>query len=359
MRKAVLLTTLMAFMMGALAVSSGFSFLFSSNAALAAEDNNVVVAIDVGHNANHIFDLGSIYDELENWGYTVKNITTFTSEALADVDIVLTFTPYRKANASYEFTTDELNAIKAWFDEGGKAIWVSSDSDYDDVEGKSAARVNVLLDKIGSHIFVEQASVESELNAGAPYRVRPGTYNLDDKYVKDNFYDNFSFSATTFFHGPAPLIGRYDNGTLTQIENNPDFYSQYDVYWVVKATNNDTYKSIIARGSNEGLPYQVHELNEQGDFVMMAVERYAGAKKSSKIVVTGEAIMTDYKNQFNTTDEYDNPSNNYQLVKNTINWMAKVEKKAAGIPGFEMYTVLMALTLVLVPVYIQKRKRTP
>ena len=364
---------LTALMMLTLLVVSG-AVVSSSTAAPADVGDHVVVAFDLGHNGNHARDSdmrAEVYQQFEDWGYEVVNITgAFTEDALKDVDILITFSYSGTQDDSIintaQFTSSELEVLKNWFNSGGKSIWVTADSDFSDPNGVVAENTNKLLEAIGSNVLVEQASVESNLNADDVYRVRPGTFNTEDEYVTRNFYrDNVDLSATGFFHGPAPLIGRQDDGTLVKLENNDAFFEQYNAYWIIAATNNNTYSSWINRGSLEGLQYQVHDLDESGSFVMMTAQKKTVSNGVSRIVVSGEAIMTLYKNMFNTTDEYGNPSVNFDLTKNTMEWLSGVEvtettpgtTPAGGvIPGFEIIAFLFGM-MAIIPVIKYSRKR--
>ncbi len=350
-----------------LLVATGFA-VTTTNAAPAHEgEESIVVAFDLGHHGYHARESDvsrGVYEQFEAWGYTVVNITEFNSSSLANVDILITFAPRYSIDLP-QFTADELQALKNWFNQGEKAVWVTGDSDFGDTNGTVAAGLNDLLIALESNVLVEQASVESELNAGAEYRVRPGTFNTEDDYVAENFYkDNVDLSATGFFHGPAPLIGRLSNGTLVKLENNDAFFNEYKVHWIIAATNNATYKSWINRHSLEGLEYQVHDQDEEGSFVMMTAQEKQVTNGESRLVVSGEAIMTLYRNMLNTTDEYGNPSVNLDLVKNTMEWLSfKVEattpeEEGGGIvPGFEFIITIIGLAAIIPTInVIRKRK---
>lgn len=329
-------------------------------APVVAQDDKVVVGIDLAHNAYHARadDLHSIFGTLEDWGYEYKNLTSaFTAADLADVDILLTMNPDSK-NATFDFTQAEIDAVAAWMDEGAKGLWACGDSDYADEDGDVAKKINVLLEAAGSNILVEQASIESTLNADAAYRVRPGNYT-DDEYVNEHFYaGTFSINKTTFFHGPAPVLGVDSEGNMVALESNQEFFDEYNVFPIVQAVNgnwtadNEIYESSLTRGSLEGLKYQVHELSSTGAFMMMAAQRYVGEAGTSKVVVSGEVIFSDYKEMFSDADEYDNPSNNKILVKNTLAWLSAEEAKSA--PGFEVLLVLAGL-VALVPIVRRRR----
>ena len=315
----------------------------------AAADSSLTVAIDMGHGGYHSTDVKNFLGNLTSWGYTAKNITTtFTADALSGVDVLITFPP----DANHTFTDAEKTAVADWFNSGNKGLWATGDSDFADPEGKVAAGLNAILEAVNSQVLTEQGSIESDLQAGtnAPYRVRAPIYNSNESYVTDNFLTGAA-NHEMYIHGPAPLIGVKDSSYVA-IEGNEAYFQDHNVFWVARCVNNATYHSTEARASADGLKYQVHEDSSQLDFIGFTVERYAGTAKNSKIVVTSEALMSDYKSMFNNIDEKLNPQDNNVLVKNTLAWFAVSESASA--PGFE----ILGLFIALIPLaYVTKKRR--
>jgi hypothetical protein len=315
-----------------------------------AADSGMVVAIDMAHGGFHSKDVKFFEGNLTAWGFTPKNLTdAFTATSLSDVDVLIVFPP--NVNSTFQYTDAELTAVKDWFNTGNKGIWATGDSDFSDSEGKVAAGLNALLESVNSQVLTEQGSVESDLQAGDgsnPYRVRAPNYN-NDSYVETNFLSGAN-NHMAMFHGPAPLIG-VKGDSYVALEGDESYFKDHNVFWVVKAVNNETFASTNARASADGLKYQVHDSSSHAEFVMFTAERYAGEKKNSKIVVTSEAIMSDYKGMFTDHDEKNNPTDNNVLVKNTMTWFSTTEN--APTPGFEFAILFMAI----VPLVILNKKR--
>ncbi|MFQ6089226.1 MAG: hypothetical protein ACE5K0_10035 [Candidatus Methanofastidiosia archaeon] len=291
---------------------------------VAAQQTKAV--IDVSHNEKAAPSLEKLKNELEAGGYSVQMADSeITSSVLSGAQMLFVpaiWTPY---------TTQELNAVKTWLDEGGKAIWVATDSDYGGHDEPST-NANVLLGHIGSSLRVEPTSVEDpEVNDGKPYRVMANAPNPDTELTANVKH--------VVFHGPTCLFG-VKEGNPVALETE----SLENVVWVMKTSPN----GVITDASLE-MP-KAHENGQKGSFVMMAVEMYAGAAGSSKIVVSGEAIFTTYKNMFDTESEHGQPVQGEFLVKNTIAWMSTVEeKKAAG--------VSIWITLAVIAIgYLLKKK---
>ncbi|MEM2996821.1 MAG: hypothetical protein QXK52_04860, partial [Candidatus Bathyarchaeia archaeon] len=81
----------------------------------------VVVAVDLSHGESDkylSFITGNI--TFVEW----RTITEFNAASLSGVKLLIIGQP------TVAFTPDEISALKSWFLEGGKALWVAADSDY-------------------------------------------------------------------------------------------------------------------------------------------------------------------------------------------------------------------------------------
>ncbi|MFQ5977716.1 MAG: right-handed parallel beta-helix repeat-containing protein [Candidatus Heimdallarchaeota archaeon] len=281
-----------------------------------------IVLIDQAHGGNHSQEVTNFVANLTAWGFQVKFLTTRLGAGdLADVDIFITFPP-DKDNSTAKYTSAELTALQTWFDSGYKSVWATGDSDFGDPAGDMASEANKILNAIGSQVLIEQSSIESDLNAGMPYRVRAGIFNLVDE-VPAQLIAQTSYGIS-FMHGPAPLIGINETtGVNITIEGNEAYFKVRNVSWVVKAVQNATHDSTIRRWSANGLPYQIHANNSQGSFVMFTTQEKAGAHGTSRIIVTSEAIFSDYKMMFNDPGEFSFPNDNVNLTKAAMKWLAR------------------------------------
>lgn len=227
-----------------------------------------------------------------------------------------------KNDVYLNYTEAELNAIKDWFDEGGKAIWVTGDSDYglnygdSDYDLLRQSSANEVLAKIGSVLRIEECSIEDPVtNAGENYRV----YGLSEKCDEEvDFLVGGVNSA--LFHGPAPIIA-YQDGEYISIEQE----KPVNVYRVMWTSGNATIANY-----NPPDP-QVHSVGENGNFVLMAVEvNYA---KKNVVIVTGDAPFDHYTGMYEPElynyerymTEY--PQEGEKLFKNIIEWVAYYSDK--------------------------------
>jgi hypothetical protein len=272
-----------------------------------------MVMIDYAHAAfNSNYD--KFADHLLSWGYNVTKFDSgnFTGTTFDGVDVLII------PASNYNYTNTELTAVKNWFDLGQKAIWVAGDSDFGS-NPNWALRGNQILSEIGSQLRLESGAVESDINFKATYRVSAPVYNFNGTNSWDlvNGLPYQGADAMASFHGPTAVIAK-NTTSYYNLENN-----QFtNVEWVVKATN-ATFLPNTSPADADGA--QVHTNNQEGDFVMMALETNAGAGSTSKVVVSGENIFSTYKNMFNDPGENDIPQNDYYIVYNTMQWFVARE----------------------------------
>jgi len=305
-----------------------FALLFSMVAAASAEDTTPAkVVIDAAHDTRHAGDLEDLPALLEGWGYTVEVVTDeITADVLSGAKILLVPVPQ-----GIPYSQDELNAIKAWFDEGNVSIWVAGDSDYDGPEIIPAT--NAILTKIGSNIMLENASIEEPTegyNDGSAYRVVVSNWNAE-------------LSITTgvlkeVFHGPTFLYG-LDDGAPVNLTTE----SVKNVNWVAKTSE----EAVVVVHHLTLIKTPGLEDGSKGQFVMMAVQEKAGADKSSKIVVSTEALFCSYKNM-----NKDGPSEkgNHEiqgetLLKNTLEWMQLESEEGSNTMLYAGIVIIVLIVL--------------
>jgi hypothetical protein len=258
-------------------------------------------------------DYTNTVSTLQQWGYqTVLNTAALTATSLNGVDIV--YMSQRTDN----YTSAQLGYLKTWFDSGMKSLWVTGDSDFGANANYSIA-ANGALNAVGSSIYVESGAVESDINFKATYRVSATDYNttgLNSKYITSRL-PLTGADAMASFHGPTAVIGKNSTGDYVDLET----HYLPNVEWVVKAKNATFLPNTDV---NESLGAQVHTNNQEGEFVLMALETNAGGASTSKIVVTGESIARAYKNMFNPVGENEIQQNDYFIVYNTFQWFKSI-----------------------------------
>ncbi|MFQ6081144.1 MAG: hypothetical protein ACE5OW_05720 [Candidatus Bathyarchaeia archaeon] len=224
---------------------------------------------------------------------------------LAGADMLITV----KADATLDYTDAELSAIKEWFDTGGKAIWVAADSDYGDDRLRQPT-ANKVLESVGSVLRIEQASIEDPVSsAGKPYRVLA----LSEKC--DVGFSTFVVGGVTraLFHGPGPVIAYVDGEYVKLEEERPE--NVYRIMWSSSA-------SMIV--NNNPPDPEVHEVGEEGTFILMAME--IDFDKKNVVIATGDAPFDQYAGlympEIRRYERYavEYPQEGGRLFENIIRW---------------------------------------
>ena len=211
-----------------------------------------------------------------------------------------------KADSGLEYTAAELTAVMSWFDEGGKTIWVTGDSDYGDDQLRQPA-ANEVLEKVGSVLRIEACQAEDPLaNAGASYRVMGTSENCDPE-VKALV----AGVTRALFHSPG-IITAYSGGRYYKLEEE----KPEGVFKVMT-----TSETGLVSNNNPPDP-EIHEVGDEGNFVVMALE--ADPKKQNVVIVTGDApfdhYMGMYMPELRNYQRYavDHPEQGAKLFENII-----------------------------------------
>jgi len=204
-------------------------------------------------------------------------------------------------DTSLNYTTDELDAIKKWFDEGDKTLWVCSDSDYKGGDYLRIEPANNVLEKVGSVLRSEHTEgVDKAAPMGAPYRV--GAKIDPDDPLK--FLAN-GVSNLVLFHGPGIVIAYKDGKYMALEENVPE--NVYRIAWIEEGAVSE----FVAP-----LP-EVHDLTYEGKLVEMAAELFPD--KKNIVILSAEAPFDHYRGMW--TDFYHEVTlDGARFVTNVISW---------------------------------------
>ena len=214
-----------------------------------------------------------------------------------------------QADSSREYSDEELSVIKAWYEEGGKTIWVASDSDY----GNDALRqstANSVLEYLGSSMRFEASSVEDPVsNGGVPYRVLGVSDNVDPEY-------EFLVSGVErgLFHRPGIVVG-YEDGEYVKLEES----SVENVHVIMTTSENG-----VVVDNSEPAP-EAHQAGDEGTFPVMVLE--VDYESTGVIIATGDApfgqYMGLYKPEMLRADRYGadaNPQQGGRLYENIVDY---------------------------------------
>ncbi len=264
----------------------------------AARPAGIVIAVDMSHGQNpgglvelmHLIpeadwviivktedDIANLPTWVQNNAYEIR-AGGITTDNLNNVDMLIIGQPTEL------LTPDEVNAITAWFNEYGLALWVAADSDYP-AQGSEIAQqaANQVLEALGAHIRVDYVSVEdSQSYAGKTYRV----VGIIDPPAELSF---LKWGARKMlFHGPGVVYAIDDSGNPVNPITNP----LPNVYVLVRTSEGgeivEHQPKAPGEPGNVGVFYQV---GQTGEFPLLVAENLSG-----KIVIaSGESPYSGYQ----------------------------------------------------------------
>lgn len=265
------------------------------------EGERVIVAVDLSHGESDrylSFIIGNI--TFVEW----RTIKEFSSASLSGVKLLLIGQP------TVAFTPDEISALKSWFLEGGKAVWIAADSDYGPgVRYQDTA--NGLLEALGSRLRVDLCSAEDPVqNAKAPYRV---VANVDpDEPVRSDLL--VGISKPVLYHGPGVLAYVKPDGSWIALEDK----KPENVVRIVKTSTNG---KIV---ENNPPAAKAHTAGQSGSLVLSAAEFIKVGDKIGLVIASGESPYGDYEPTWSSV-YYGVALDGPTFVTNMINFALKFE----------------------------------
>ncbi|ASJ07440.1 CGP-CTERM sorting domain-containing protein [Thermococcus pacificus] len=240
-----------------------------------------------------------------------------TYDAIKDIDFLIIGQP------AQAFTPDEINALKQWWDDGNRILWIAGDSDYGSGV-QTIDNVNAVLDALGVNLRLDQCSVEdSQSNAGAGYRV-VGIVNPDDKTPnKEDITKDLQNGGKVLFHGPGVVAYVDDSGNWQTIQPNAGLEN---VYVIVTSSENG---QIVENSDPAANAYTV---GDTGKFPLLAVQVFPD--KKNVLIVSGETPYGGYEPMW--APEYsevklDGPT----FVTNFIHWAVSTQQSLGEEEGSE------------------------
>jgi len=271
--------------------------LISTIPAMAAADYKIVVYVKGGLVPGQFLEAAMEDISYVEWSVLLANMT---AADIADADMLILIQSEMEIN----FTSDEKDMIDAWFDEGGKTLWVVGDSDYSD-QYKRIATANDVLETVDSKLRLESCETEDpSSNADAPYRAYGDSSMCSDdvKYLVNGV-------NKALFHGPGIIIGYVGGEYYDLIDTAID-----GVYIIMTSSENGTAVDI------EPPAPEVH-LGYQGYLPLMVLEQYSNG---NMLYVTADSPFAHYTPMYKPElDNYDryavrNPQQGATLFANIV-----------------------------------------
>ncbi len=252
---------------------------------------------------------------------------TITYDEIKDASMLILV----QVDTSQKYTSDEIAVIKKWFDQGGKTIWVTGDSDYKGGDYLRIGPANDVLQAVGSVLRIDNCeATDPQSNAGKPYRVI-GMISPDPalKFLADGV------SHGVLFHGPGPVVA-YVNGQWNNlVESAPQ-----NVYRIAWTSDQGAVAEFV-----KPLP-KAFDVSYRGKMVLMAAEIMSNG---GIVIASGEAPFDHYRGMW-TPEYHDKPLSGPQFVTNTVLWGVglKGSKPSAGGPSAGLSPVWIAVIVIVI-----------
>ncbi|OYT40088.1 MAG: hypothetical protein B6U89_03050 [Desulfurococcales archaeon ex4484_58] len=271
-----------------------------------ASTTDIVVAVDLAHGESDKY-LNLIMGNITwvTWRI-IESGTTITQDILSDVDVLIIGQP------TISFSLSEYTAIKNWFFQGNKVLWIAGDSDYG--YGSDTQEIcNSLLEFVGTKLRLELASIYDDIhNAQRFYRVLT-------RVIPDNITELYTFTISenivnpVLMHGPTAII--WVDETKTSHDPVDEVYSglirivwSYDTAYV---TDNNPPKPMLYN--------PLYDVNRS--FVMVAAEYWE--EYNNLIVASGESPYGGYEPMF-AWEYYNVTLDGPEFIENMFKWFEKI-----------------------------------
>jgi len=355
-----------AVILAAFMLLSVFGIFSAPMASAATNSGKVVIAVDLAHGENpagltavtykgKVINKGMI-ESLSNYTFIYFGPTKFESDlGIKDVGSGITYEALEKYNVTVlilgqptnPFKSSEIQAIKKWMEEGGKVLWVASDSDYGSGV-KTQAFVNSLLDQLNmTNLRSDLCEVSDPVSnaGGKSYRVVAYDDPWKNTPKRDVLVKGLKYGGKVLVHGPGPVAwvdspnGRGSWHVLNE-SSKPK-----DTYVIVHSSSHAEIAESNPPAAN------AYQAGEQGAFPIVAAQIVQiNGKNPDVIIVSGETPIGGYEPMW-AAEYYGIKLDGPQVVTDIFAWSLDMTQKSggssSGICGPAFIVALAALPLVL------------
>ena len=326
----------------------GKEYTFTKDVTLDVLDASklVYIGIDASHYNEYV--AGNYKDSMGNFGelaaaYSVRTVTLKTSEELiaacgnSEYKAIILTAPSRRLEAAQAdpktYSTEELNAIKTFNDNGGMVIlagWSDNYENYPIIQSNPAikhmaATQNEVLAKLGSSLRISDDATYDDVRSAADgvdkWRLYFSTYNMENPLLKGVEFDEehpFDKLYTERFshYGGASIYAVDASGNATSTlpaTVSPAVYGH--------AT---TYSVDVDSDGLGGAATPKYTFAENDDRLMvMASEQIEG---KGLIIVSGAAFMSNFEVQYQASDSgAEKNYSNYKICQNLVSMLNQTE----------------------------------
>ena len=326
----------------------GKEYTFTKDVTLDVLDASklVYIGIDASHYNEYV--AGNYKDSMGNFGelaaaYSVRTVTLKTSEELiaacgnSKYKAIILTAPSRRLEAAQKdpktYSTEELNAIKTFNDNGGMVIlagWSDNYENYDVIQNNPAikhmaATQNEVLAKLGSILRISDDATYDDVRSAADgvdkWRLYFSSYNMENPLLKgvefdaEHPYDKL-YTERFSHYGGASIYAVDASGNPTSTlpaTVSPAVYGH--------AT---TYSVDVDKDGLGGAATPKYTFAENGDRLMvMASEQIEG---KGLIIVSGAAFMSNFEVQAKIEDSgAEKNYSNYKICQNLVSMLNQTE----------------------------------
>ena len=326
----------------------GKEYTFTKDVTLDVLDASklVYIGIDASHYNEYV--AGNYKDSMGNFGelaaaYSVRTVTLKTSEELiaacgnSKYKAIILTAPSRRLEAAQAdpktYSTEELNAIKTFNDNGGMVIlagWSDNYENYPIIQNNPdikhmAATQNEVLAKLGSSLRISDDATYDDVRSAADgvdkWRLYFSSYNMDNplldgvEFDAEHPYDKL-YTERFSHYGGASIYAVNASGNPTSTlpaTVSPAVYGH--------AT---TYSVDVDSDGLGGAATPKYTFAENDDRLMvMASEQIEG---KGLIIVSGAAFMSNFEVQYQASDSgAEKNYSNYKICQNLVSMLNQTE----------------------------------
>lgn len=306
----------------------------------------VYIGIDASHYNEYV--AGNYKDSMGNFGelaaaYSVRTVTLKTSEELiaacgnSKYKAIILTAPSRRLEAAQKdpktYSTEELNAIKTFNDNGGMVIlagWSDNYENYDVIQNNPAikhmaATQNEVLAKLGSSLRISDDATYDDVRSAADgvdkWRLYFSSYNMENpllngvEFDAEHPYDKL-YTERFSHYGGASIYAVDASGNATSTlpaTVSPAVYGHATTYSV------DVDKDGLG---GAGIPKYTFAKNDDR-LMVMASEQLEG---KGLIIVSGAAFMSNFEVQYQVSDSgAEKNYSNYKICQNLVSMLNQTE----------------------------------
>ena len=326
----------------------GKEYTFTKDVTLDVLDASklVYIGIDASHYNEYV--AGNYKDSMGNFGelaaaYSVRTVTLKTSEELiaacgnSKYKAIILTAPSRRLEAAQAdpktYSTEELNAIKTFNDNGGMVIlagWSDNYENYPIIQNNPdikhmAATQNEVLAKLGSSLRISDDATYDDVRSAADgvdkWRLYFSSYNMDNplldgvEFDAEHPYDKLYTERFSHYGGASIYAVDADGSPTSTLPAtvSPAVYGH--------AT---TYSVDVDSDGLGGAATPKYTFAENDDRLMvMASEQIEG---KGLIIVSGAAFMSNFEVQYQASDSgAEKNYSNYKICQNLVSMLNQTE----------------------------------